>query len=83
MQKCMRMMNEMEWRAGLYVSMNRMHSDFFVVMAVALFFVSFDVLCACDFSVGGKAGCNQSLTAKLRGMARLVCIRCHEECSRY
>lgn len=49
MQKCMRMMNEMEWRAGLYVSMNRIHSDFFVVMVVALFFVSCDVLCACDF----------------------------------
>ena len=40
MQKCTRMMDEMEWRAGLYVSMNRMHSDFFVVMVVALFFVS-------------------------------------------
>ena len=52
MQKCSRMIDEMEWRA---VSMNRMHSDFFVVMVVALFFVSCHVLCACDSSSEEKS----------------------------
>ena len=46
------MIDEMEWRA---VSMNRMHSDFFVVMVVALFFVSCHVLCACDSSSEEKS----------------------------
>ena len=55
MQKCSRMIDEMEWRARLYVSMNRIHSDFFVVMVVALFFVSCHVLCACDSSSEEKS----------------------------
>ena len=50
---CLRMMNEMGRRAGLYVSMNVTHSDLSVVMVVALFVkvlrLAGDVLCACDF----------------------------------
>ena len=37
MLMCLRMMEEMERRAGLYVSMNGTHSDLSVVMVVALF----------------------------------------------
>ena len=36
MLRCLRMMDEMERRAGLYVGMNRTHSDLSVVMVVAL-----------------------------------------------
>ena len=56
MLMCLRMMDEMDRRAGLYVSMNGTHSDLSVVMVVTLLgkcFVSGDVLCTCD-SLSGK-----------------------------
>ena len=37
MLMCLRMMEEMERRAGLHVTMNGTHSDLSVVMVVALF----------------------------------------------